>query len=109
MLALGLNDDELLIHGIERCMYGVKLAANIDRYLLGLDDHPEWIIDPNAQTSDGVSDWWMTRWAGPRAAKAEVLDRMKQETLVHPIRHHARVRLGEIADGQAGLFKEHSD
>lgn len=104
LIALGLDADELLIHGIERCMYGVKLAANLDRYLLGMDETPEWVFDPSDASSGAVATWWVERWANARAARGDVLAQIKQEGLAHPIRHHARVRLPEREDGQRAIF-----
>jgi hypothetical protein len=103
LIALGLNADELLIHGIERCMYGVKLAENVDRYLLGIDAEPNWIFAWSGQSTTEVSKWWSERWAQPRASRPDVIASLKHETLAYPIRHHARVRLPEQDSGQAEI------
>ncbi|MGQ0752292.1 MAG: Druantia anti-phage system protein DruA [Betaproteobacteria bacterium] len=104
LLGLGLDADELLVHGIERCMYGVKLARNLDRYLLGMDDKPEWAFDPDQQSAHDVSRWWIERWGRIRAARDDVRASVKHESLAHPIRHRARVQLPEKGDSQDVMF-----
>lgn len=103
LVALGLNADELLIHGMERSLYGVRLARNLDRYLLGFDEEPDWMIDPTRQAADGVSQWWIERWGSPRAARRDVRESIERERLAYPIRHHARVQLPD-QDGQVLMF-----
>lgn len=95
LVALGLEAEPMLVHGIERCMYGVKLAANVDRYLLGMDEHPEWIFDLGFRDDARIGSWWADRWASPRAQRDDVMTAVRQETLAHPIKHRARVRLPE--------------
>jgi hypothetical protein len=104
LMALGLEADELLVHGMERCMYGVKLAKNLDRYLLGLDSQPEWVFDPECRAARSVSHWWIKRWASGRGQREDVRERIKQEGLAHPIRHQARVQLPEKDDGQGDML-----
>lgn len=104
LMALGLNADELLVHGIERCMYGAKLATNLDRYLLGMSDSPQWVFDPDERSNNKVNVWWVERWAEARVRREDVLAKVRQEGLVHPIRHHARVRLPEHDDGQCSIL-----
>jgi len=104
LAALGLHADELLIHGIERCMYGVKLATNVDRYLLGMDDAPEWVFSGSEDSTARISQWWAQRWAQSRASKDEVIALVRQEGLAHPIRHRGRVRLPERDEGQGVIL-----
>jgi len=99
LMAIGLDAGELLIHGIERCMYGVKLAGNIDRYLLGMDSEPNWLFGRSEQSITSVSKWWASRWGEARGSREEVLALLRQESLAHPIRHKARVRLPERENG----------
>jgi hypothetical protein len=103
LMALGLDADELLVHGMERCMYGVKLAKNLDRYLLGIDPEPEWALDPTRQSVNEVSRWWVERWGCSRAERQDVRAAIEHESLAHPIRHHARVQLPE-QDDQGVMF-----
>lgn len=103
LVALGLDATPLLIHGIERCMYGVKLATNVDRYLLGMDSQPEWTFDLDFRDASRVGKWWAERWAAQRAGREDVLASIGRETLAHPITHRARVRLPE-REGSQLLF-----
>jgi hypothetical protein len=104
LMALGLEADELLVHGMERCMYGVKLARNLDRYLLGLDAQPEWVFDREHEAAGEVARWWIERWGSGRAKRDDVREGIEREGLAHPIRHRARVDLPEKDDGQGVIF-----
>lgn len=104
LIALDLHADELLTHGMERCMYGVKLADNVDRYLLGMDPAPHWVFDRNHRSTKGITTWWAERWAGSRAARPDIVDRVRRETLAYPIKHHARVQLPVQDGGQVEIM-----
>lgn len=104
LLALGLNAEELLVHGMERCMYGVKLARNLDRYLLGIDARPEWVFDRDYHAVKDVFRWWMGRWAVARASRDDVRASIERESLAYPIRHRARVQLPEKDNAQGVMF-----
>jgi hypothetical protein len=104
LIALGLDADELLVHGMERCIYGVKLVKNLDRYLLGLDGEPQWLLDPNAQTTSAVYQWWLERWGNARAARSEIQLAIGRESLVYPVRHRARVPSQEKHGSQRDMF-----
>lgn len=104
LVALGLNADELLVHGIERCMYGVKLSGNLDRYLLGMEKSPSWLFDLNRESSKEVATWWIERWASARAQRNDVLAKARLESLAHPIRHRARIRLPDQDNSQGTMF-----
>jgi hypothetical protein len=87
-------------------MYGVRLAKNADRYLMGFDDQPQWLFDPHHE--DGavkqIYAWWASRWAAGRAAREDVLAAIKKETLVHPIRHGGRVPRHSPKARQSSFF-----
>jgi hypothetical protein len=75
-------------------VYGVPLAANLRDFALGIDKEPEYLLDPDLPDGDDrVAAWWMERWALKRAEQPAVLEAMRSNTLVRPIRHGARVRL----------------
>lgn len=97
---LGLSADPLLVHGMERCMYGVKLASNLDRYLLGLDSKPDWVFSPQSKAAPSIAKWWVERWGNARASRDDVLFNLEREGLAYPIRHRGRVQLPERDDGQ---------
>lgn len=90
---LGLPADQLLRHGSRRALYGVALATNFRRYLLGLDEAPRYALPqaaPEASTA-ALARYWRERWLAPRARQEEVLARVRAEALTRPIRHGARV------------------
>jgi hypothetical protein len=105
-LMLGLPTDELLQHGGPRLVYGVDLAHNTREYLLGRDRRPRYILDgkdPPA-TSVRIARWWAQRWLLPRIEREETIERVASHTLIHPIRHGARVALPPEFDDEDGLF-----
>lgn len=86
--------DELLRHRRERLVYGVLLAENAGRYLIGLDDHPRY----NASMSSDddvfrIAQWWRERWLRGRIQSAEVLEAVEGHRTTRPVRHGARVEL----------------
>lgn len=93
LAALGWPSSELLKHGRERIVYGVKLVENLREYSLGLDPDPDYLLDPGMIDETRTADWWFERWGQRRAAQAAVLDSMREHRLVRPITHGARVRL----------------
>jgi hypothetical protein len=101
--SLGLDASLLLVHGIERCIYGVKLADNVDRYLLGIDSEPEWLFSSSEDRTAQLFSWWTERWANRRGAREDVRSAIRNETLAHPISHHARVQLPDTGNRQLGL------
>jgi hypothetical protein len=104
LMALGLQADELLVHGMERCIYGVKLAKNLDRYLLGMDSQLDWAVDPECESVREVARWWTDRWGAVRARRDDVRKAIEREALAHPIRHLARVQLPSKDDGQVAMY-----
>ena len=91
---LGWPSDELLRHRRERLVYGVLLAENAGRYLIGLDARPRY----NAQMSshddvDRIAQWWRERWLERRIQSPEVLQKVGQHRTARPVRHGARVQL----------------
>lgn len=105
--ALGLNTEELLVHGIGKCIYGVNLVSNTAEYLLGVESKPIYfynLANPTVSTRK-ISEWWYTRWATGRAMRKDVVEKIATETLVYPIRHKAKVILPKDEKEQLGLFQ----
>lgn len=105
---LGLDADELLNHGAPRLVYVMALVKNLREYLLGIDAQPKYLLpqrNPEAVTRHIVR-WWLERWAVKRTQREDALERMATHTLVHPIRHGARVVLPRMDVDQALLFDE---
>jgi hypothetical protein len=55
--------------------------------------------------TEKIARWWFERWLMGRISRDDVLERVAQHTLVHPIRHGARVDV--LADDfeQGRLFE----
>ena len=81
-----------------------EACRDVDRYLLGIDDAPEWLFKPSDPTGGKVATWWASRWASARAKRDDVSAQVRHEGLAHPIRHRARVRLPDRDDGQGNLL-----
>jgi hypothetical protein len=108
LVELGLDADELLHHGRPRLVYGAALAHNMRAYLLGRETRPKYIVgekDEKAVT-ESMCRWWAERWVVPRLKRDDVFERIAQHTLVHPIRHGARVKLPRVDPDQPFLFDE---
>jgi hypothetical protein len=103
---LGLPSDQLLNHGSPKIAYGASLASNMLEYLLGMHPEPNYfmpMMDPERQT-DKIAGWWTQRWLCGRIQREDVLAQVESETIIHPIRHAARVRLPEIDSDQLQMF-----
>jgi hypothetical protein len=109
--SLGWPSSELLKHGRERIVYGVKLASNLRDYSLGLDDDPDYLLDPGALDEAPVAKWWFERWGRRRAEQEAVREAMRTHRLVRPLHHGAKVPLPPLdADGyrdESLLFTEY--
>ncbi|MDQ4215061.1 Druantia anti-phage system protein DruA [Microbacterium sp. ASV81] len=93
LAALGWPTSELLKHGRERIVYGVKLAENLRDYSLGIDPDPEYLLDPEQTNETSVGSWWFERWGERRAEQPRVRESMRRHRLVRPVSHGARVPL----------------
>jgi hypothetical protein len=92
---VGLLSDELLLHGNERVVYGIPLATNYKELLLGLTKRPKYIV-PQSEKVEGTRmlfAYWCKRWLLLRIKNSEMLRKVAQHTLTHPVRHGARVPL----------------
>jgi len=91
---LGWPSDELLQHGRQRIVYGVRLVGNLLSYLLGVDSEPSYLF---RRTSTGdvktISEWWMHRWLVQRIRSTAVLDAVSEHQRDRPVHHGARVLL----------------
>jgi hypothetical protein len=91
---LGFDADALLTHGLRKTIYGVNLVTNLREYLLGLAVKPRYRLPIDLADSQGkISRHWLSRWVQPRLQRTELSTRLRQHTLVHPVRHRARVSL----------------
>jgi hypothetical protein len=105
---LGFSSNMLLDHGAPRLVYGVALVRNLSDYLLGIDKSPDYLI-PLKRSEDAtaaIGRWWYERWSKSRTSKDEVLEQIEKQTLIHPIRHDARVKLPPPLVEEHLLFDE---
>jgi hypothetical protein len=58
------------------------------------------------QRQAGRRRWWLDRWVAKRIERPEVLERMAMHSLVHPIRHGARVKLPRTDPEHHLLFED---
>jgi hypothetical protein len=86
----------------------MSLVKNLREYLLGIDAKPVYILPLRnlAAATGQIVRWWLERWVAKRLERADVLERMKSHTLVHPIRHGARVLRPRTDPDQHLLFEE---
>jgi hypothetical protein len=78
--ALGLNRTNVLNHGSRRTVYGVHLAENTVRYLLGVDEKPIYSLPANATSTDAIAEFWRKRWLANRLGYAPALDAVSRST-----------------------------
>jgi hypothetical protein len=99
LTVLGWPANDLMKHGRQRLVYGVPLVKNLSDYSIGIEDNPDWLLDPESEDSDSsVGHWWLTRWGERRAQSETVRQAIASETLTRPIHHHARVALPPLSD-----------
>ncbi|HET9181451.1 MAG TPA: Druantia anti-phage system protein DruA [Candidatus Angelobacter sp.] len=99
---LGLDSDELLMHGNPRLVYAIPMALNFREYLLGKEDVPEYpfpVENPKVTTT-AIAKWWMERWMLKRIKRDDVLEQIRSERLTYPVRHGARVQIPEDFEAQ---------
>lgn len=78
---LGLNQTNLLQHGAPRIIYGVPLARNLKRVLLGIDSEPAYSIDPEkVDSEEAIASFWISRWLASRLDHAPALDAVGTST-----------------------------
>ena len=102
---LKLDSGAILIHGSPKVVYTIPLAANLRRFLLGLDQDPDYLLaqDRPEDRTDEISAWWRERWLAMRSAKEEILQRVERESPTEPVRHGARVRCPKPVRGDSQI------
>ena len=84
----------------------MKLVAKAPEVLLGRHQVPNYLfaLDQPREATKAIVQWWAERWLQKRLARSDVLAKIKEHTLVHPIRHGARVVLPTADVEQGSLF-----
>lgn len=97
---IGLESENLLLHGNQRVTYGIKLADNFRNILLGIEQKPEYLLpQKNVKTmSEKIAAFWIKRWLAPRSQRPDVLADVGTHTLSYPITHGATVHLPVVPD-----------
>ena len=99
---LGWPAGELIQHGRQRIVYGISLVSNLLPYLLGADDHPDYVFPPATEDDvDKISEWWMQRWLAHRIHSEDVLAQITRHHTDRPVSHGARVTLPALVDEDA--------
>lgn len=96
----GFPSDYVLKHGNPRVIYGVALTKNFKDLLVGKDVRPKYILPRSTpkERTEQIARYWCKRWVAKRVQRQDVLDAMQAQTLIHPIRHRARVVLPDTED-----------
>lgn len=99
LAALGWSSNDLLKHGRERIVFGVRLVDNLRDYSLSIEKDPHYLVNPDQIGGDAmIANWWFERWGRRRAVQAAVTESMRAHRLVRPLRHGARVPLPDADD-----------
>jgi hypothetical protein len=103
--SVGLPAELLLKHGSPRLVYGIPLADNFRHVLLGIAKRPDWIVSREPSATQSIIDYWVRRWLARRVARTAAIDAVQCETLTHPVRHAAKVRIS--SETEPFPFDEH--
>ncbi|MHB0668616.1 Druantia anti-phage system protein DruA [Roseomonas mucosa] len=71
--ALKLNRSNILNHGTQRIVYGIRLAQNTMRVLLGIDRAAQFHVPAEADAGERIADFWRRRWLSSRLSHAPAL------------------------------------
>jgi hypothetical protein len=105
--AVGLPSDSLLRHGTSRLVFGIPLATNFRKLLLGINKRPKYIVSLNRaeKATKTIVDFWLSRWMMPRLQRDGVLGAVAANNLAFPITHAARAHIQPVIS-EADLFSE---
>lgn len=97
---LGLDQANLLKHGMPRIIYGVSLAKNLERVLLGIDEQPDYAIEPSNQTAEAqIADFWVSRWLASRINYSPALQSLQASS---PLKERVSRLIPEPAENSTG-------
>jgi hypothetical protein len=100
--ALGLDRTDVLNHGSQRIVYGVPLARNTSRFLLGIDGEAEFAVPEGDSASADIAAFWRTRWLASRLDHRPALDAVGRST---PLTERVSRLIPDIPHGgQIALF-----
>jgi len=79
--ALGLNDDELLNHGVKRQVFGIPLASNFREVLRGDQDEPMWTTEAAEVRARAA----LERWVLPRAERRPAFRQWRRSDMLNEV------------------------
>lgn len=78
--ALGLTQTNLLNHGAPRIVYGVRLARNTERFLLGVDEQADYSVPADQCGDEQIATFWISRWLASRLDHGPALAEVAKST-----------------------------
>lgn len=83
---IGIKAESFLKHYSPRIVYSIDLAKNTNRFLLGLDDKPDFGFDIHSEHdiqkyTQELVDYWYKRWLLMRINSVDIDDRLSQFNL----------------------------
>ncbi len=78
--ALGLDRTDVLNHGSQRIVYGIPLARNTQRFLLGIDRKAEFSVPEAEAATSEIAAFWRSRWLASRLDHRPALDAVARST-----------------------------
>ena len=105
LAALGLQ--KLQKHATPRLVYLVPTANNWQRYLLGIDEQPDWIYDNVDAPQTGTTaliESWKNRWFIPRAQTPQIIHKLFGANRIEPLGSHHQETQRAAAANQTKFF-----
>lgn len=93
--ALGLNRSNLLNHGTQRIVYGIRLARNTMRVLLGIDRTAQFHVPACPDAAVRIAHFWRRRWLSNRLSHAPALAAVSASS---PMRERVSRLIPELID-----------
>lgn len=78
--SLGLERTDVLNHGSQRIVYGIPLARNTTRFLLGIDKDADFSVPEGEGATAEVAAFWRSRWLASRLDHRPALHAMGRST-----------------------------
>lgn len=107
--ALGLDQSNLLQHGSPRIIYGVALVRNLKQILLGIENEPDYLIDPESTKADQeITDFWTNRWLNSRLDYKPALTAVASSSPLKERVSRLIPERSELNNGQLNIFQSQS-
>jgi hypothetical protein len=79
--ALGIAQADLLRHASPRMVYNIPLIQNVERFLLEIDEVPQFVISSNKsesgwESSQRIANFWFNRWAASRLDHSPLFEQL---------------------------------